>query len=164
VIAPIAKGKNPQSTRRRRMTLIAAFRTKEGVAICADTQETVGDYRVTVKKIAPISVAGYQIVIAGSGDADPIEGVIELIQRRFALETEPPSIGRALQVLEEELASFYTNDLAVGESMKLFVALSCPSAKEYKVWVSHKHILKELGVECPIFCTSWIVSLAQRVG
>lgn len=127
------------------MTLIAAFRTKDGVAICADSQETVGDFRQTVQKIAPISVAGYQLVIAGSGDANPIEGFIIRVHRRFSQENLPPATDRALFLLEDELALFYSNDLAPNQSMKLFIAVSCPASKEYKVWVSYQHILKELG-------------------
>jgi len=127
------------------MTLIAAFRTKDGVAICADSQETIGDFRQTVQKIAPISVAGYQLVIAGSGDADPIEGFIIRVKRRFSQESLPPTTDHALFLLEDELALFYSKDLASEQSMKLFIAVSCPASKEYKVWVSYQHILKELG-------------------
>jgi hypothetical protein len=127
------------------VTLIAAFRTRDGVAICADSQETIGDFRQTVQKIAPLSVAGYQLVIAGSGDADPIEGFIIRAQRRFSQESLSPTTERALFLLEDELALFYSHDLAPEQSMKLFIAVSCPEAKEYKVWVSCQHILKELS-------------------
>jgi hypothetical protein len=60
------------------MTLIAAFRTPEGVAICADTQETVylpdengivQECRKTVQKIAPLAFGDLQLIIAGSGNA-----------------------------------------------------------------------------------------------
>lgn len=133
-------------SRRRRMTLIAAFRTEDGVAICADSQETVGDLRQPVQKIAPLSIAGYQLILAGSGDADPIEGFIVRVHRRFLQETLPPTTERALVLLEDELALFYTHDFLNPEhGMKLFIAVACPETKEYKVWVSYQHILKELG-------------------
>lgn len=145
MIALHAKGKTPQRTVRKRVTLIAAFRTEQGVAICADSQETAGDYRQTVQKIAPLSVAGYQLVIAGSGDADLIEGFIIRVERRFSLETLPPTADHALFLLEDELALFYKHDIPSDQSMKLFIAVSRPATKEYKVWVSYNHILKELG-------------------
>ena len=59
------------SRKRTRVTLIAAFRTKQGVAICADSQETVERFdssgqmyelRQTVQKIAPINVCGYALI------------------------------------------------------------------------------------------------------
>jgi hypothetical protein len=76
------------------MTLIAAFRTKEGVAICADSQETTTneqghDYRRTVQKIAPITAGNYQIAIAGSGDAEVIESFIILAERRIKNDKAP---------------------------------------------------------------------------
>src|SRR5208282_2748791 len=61
---------------RRRVTLIAAFRCKHGIVMCADSQETVNDdYRVEVSKIKPETVGKFQIAIGGSGYiADLIDG------------------------------------------------------------------------------------------
>ena len=134
----------------KRMTLIAAFRTKDGIAICADSQETITnddghEYRKTVPKITPINVSGYQLVIAGSSrNATLIEMFIIRAERRFANDIEGANINRALLLLEDELAKFYTNDVPQGESIELFIAASCPATKEYKVWISYYHILKEL--------------------
>src|SRR5436190_20142246 len=59
--------------KRKRVTLIAAFRCNTygapGVVICADSQETVGEYRVSVDKIAPRVLGDYQMVIGGAGNA-----------------------------------------------------------------------------------------------
>jgi hypothetical protein len=75
------------------MTLIAAFRTPEGVAICADRQETVylpdengivQEYRKTVQKIAPLAFGDLRLIIAGSGNADLIDAFTLVISRQFA--------------------------------------------------------------------------------
>lgn len=54
------------------MTLIAAFRCDRAVVICADSQETVGDYRVAVDKIKPRPAGQYEIVIGGAGASGPL--------------------------------------------------------------------------------------------
>lgn len=68
------------------MTLIAAFRCQvgeyPGVIICADTQETVGDYRVAVDKIQPGVAGYYDLVIGGAGNvAALIDGLTDAIKR-----------------------------------------------------------------------------------
>jgi hypothetical protein len=131
------------------MTLIAAFRTKEGVAICADSQETSehenGDsYRRTVQKIAPIEVGNYQVAIAGSGDVDLIEAFILLTERNLKSSASEASIDRAHTLLEEELDKFYSKHVTAGAAMKLFIAAHSIQSKEYEVWVSEQQYLRPL--------------------
>src|SRR6266404_1434242 len=67
--------------KRRRVTLIAAFKCLEGVVICADSQETLSvitpdgpaDYRCQVTKIRPEIAGQYYVVGGGAGDGDLIE-------------------------------------------------------------------------------------------
>lgn len=66
--------KSTRLQKRRRVTLIAAFRCQEGVVLCADSQETVGGVRVTVNKIKPQDLGSYQLAIAGTGNGDLIDG------------------------------------------------------------------------------------------
>lgn len=58
------------------MTLIAAFRCDidgdPGVIVCADSQESRGDYRVTVDKIKPRVVHNYDLVLGGAGEIGPL--------------------------------------------------------------------------------------------
>lgn len=56
------------------MTLIAAFRCYDGVVLCADQQETVGDIRVSINKIKPELCGNYWLAIAGTGNGDLIDG------------------------------------------------------------------------------------------
>ncbi len=67
------------------MTLIAALRCENGVVICADTQETVGSYRVSVDKIAPREVGEYELVIGGAGNSG---GLIDDFTESFSRSVE----------------------------------------------------------------------------
>src|ERR1022692_2893005 len=149
--AEVGAGHRPRHSRSKRVTLIAAFRTKEGIAICADSQETVPrddgyEDRRTVQKIAPITTDKYQVVIAGSGDAALIEGFIILAERRIKADTDPASIKRVLTVIEDELGKFYVrhSEEITAYSIKLFIAAACLTTKEYEVWVTENQYLRPL--------------------
>lgn len=63
------------------MTLIAAFRTDTGVVICADSQETYGDYRVEVDKLDKRDAGGYDLIVGGAGNtAALIDGLSRAIE------------------------------------------------------------------------------------
>jgi len=74
LLRPYLQPKPERLGKRRRVTLIAAFRCYEGVVLCADQQETVGGVRVAVNKLKPESAGAYQLAIAGSGNGDLIDG------------------------------------------------------------------------------------------
>jgi len=134
------------------VTLIAAFRSPKGIALCADSQETVSigedQFRATVQKITPFTAGKYQIAIAGSAnDASLIEAFFERARRLITdqdgvicTQQNPASISIIRRILEEELERFH----ARGDvDFKLFVAASCPIAQEYALWVSENIILRE---------------------
>jgi hypothetical protein len=75
------------------MTLIAAVRYADGVVMCADAQETVGDYRRAVQKISPFETGDYQVMVAGSGHAQLIESFIVCLERSLQL----PDVGTDLR-------------------------------------------------------------------
>jgi hypothetical protein len=69
------------------MTLIAKFDcpSENGMVMLADSQETVGDYRVEVKKIAPKTVGKYEIAIGGAGYVGPlIDGMTSALENAFS--------------------------------------------------------------------------------
>src|SRR5687768_2856820 len=75
-----------QHERKRRVTLIAAFRCDingdPGVVVCADSQEVYQDYRVTVDKIEPRNIGAYDLIIGGAGNFGPlIDRLAEAIER-----------------------------------------------------------------------------------
>ena len=154
---------------RKRVTLIDAFRSPKGIALCADSQETITQYdgngqpydvRVTVQKIEPIIHGKYQIAIAGAGSASLIEGFVERAKRALqdqdavvCTRQNPASIMAVRNKLEQELASFYANDVAScpdsDKNFKLFVAACCPIAQEYAFWISENIVLRDLRSDRP---------------
>ena len=69
------------------VTLIAAFPCRDNTAlICADSQETQGDYRVTRQKIRPKQCGAFDLMFGGSGRARVIDAFarrIELVEVSF---------------------------------------------------------------------------------
>jgi hypothetical protein len=68
-----SKVKLTRPRKRKHVTLIAAFRCalhggQKAVAICADTQETRGDFRVPVRKLSIQECGNYQLVVGGAGE------------------------------------------------------------------------------------------------
>jgi 20S proteasome alpha/beta subunit len=92
---PHPKPNQPRLPRRNRVTLIAAFRCSAvgvdgndvhthtpAVVICADSQETYGNYRVAVDKIKPRDAGAYDLIIGGAGNtAALIDGLANTIER-----------------------------------------------------------------------------------
>lgn len=65
---------------RKRVTLIAAIRCFEGAVLCADTMETVGDFRSPVHKIQPLDCGSYWLAVAGAGHGELVDGFVELLR------------------------------------------------------------------------------------
>src|SRR5690348_8012987 len=85
--------KSTRLGKRKRVTLIAAFRCLEGVVICADSQETSDYRRGHVNKVARLDGERYQAVIAGAGEWGVlVDGLAEnLIEE---IETWPEDYGK----------------------------------------------------------------------
>ena len=66
------------------MTLIAAFKCSDGFVLCADSQETVGPYRVTRQKIAPKDCGNFQLAIGGTGNGDVIDALVDRLETAVA--------------------------------------------------------------------------------
>jgi hypothetical protein len=69
--------------RRKRVTLIAAFRCYEGAVLCADTLETSVEEgtRSFVRKLEPKDTGGYWVAVAGAGHATLIDGFTNTLSR-----------------------------------------------------------------------------------
>jgi hypothetical protein len=136
---------------RRRMTLIAAYRTVQGIAICADSQETVGDHRQTVNKISPVTIGDSQIIIAGSGNATLIDSFVICAQSALLAAEGTLDLAGALQLLKRALREFYKEDVAAypfarrePREIKLFIGIGMPRSKEFNVFVSEHMRLRPL--------------------
>lgn len=93
------------------MTLIAAFRCdiegEQGVIICADSQESFGEYRMTVEKIWPRETPLYDVCFAGSGHiGDLIDALGNAIEREVGRWDQSYCEEEARRLLENEIVLF----------------------------------------------------------
>src|ERR1039457_5103400 len=94
----------------KRVTLIAAARTPEGIIIHADSQETVGDYRIEVDKIKSQPMGKFQVLIAGAGQPGTLLDSFPLrLQRR--INEKVTTLEKFASAAEKELRRFYENDV-----------------------------------------------------
>jgi hypothetical protein len=149
-IVPEAATSNPKRPPWRMLvTLIAAVRCSDGIALAADSQETVEHYRRTVQKLSPLDLGGISTVLAGAGNADLIDSVIVKIKRRFA-SRQIRNLAEFAEEMEAELGDFYASDVALcpdrDKSLRLFVAASSPHTNEYAIWNSRNTTLVPIGL------------------
>jgi len=72
------------------MTIAAGFPCKEGLVLCADTQEVISGYvKTDTEKMTLITDAGWTVAITGAGDGDFIEMAIQEIQLGV-MQIKPP--------------------------------------------------------------------------
>jgi hypothetical protein len=89
---------------RKRMTLIAAFWCAEEQAVlCADSQETWGQYKTSVDKIMPQRIGRYEVAYGGSGLADFVDGIGDALES--GLER---SRARDMRTLQKEIQTILT--------------------------------------------------------
>jgi ATP-dependent protease HslVU (ClpYQ) peptidase subunit len=108
---PSSKGKVTQTQLQgKRVTLIAAFRCQvngePGVVICADSQETIGDYKVSVEKIVPRSVNHYELLLGGSGTGNLVDSLANTIERQLRRWPAAITEEHARQLLEDKLVRY----------------------------------------------------------
>jgi 20S proteasome alpha/beta subunit len=131
------------------MTLIAAVRCVDGFVIAADAQETFGNYRRAVQKIAPLEFGdSLKVIVAGSGNAALIESFIVKIARRLS-DSHISDISHFSKVFEDELVSFHGVDVRLcpdqDRSFQVIVAASLAQSGEFDVWVSENVRLRPIS-------------------
>lgn len=124
------------------MSLIAAVICNDGIAIAADSQETVGDYRRTVQKITPFTFPNCKVVVAGAGNGDLIYTFRTSLQAKFSSATVN-NIAEFIVQAETILREFYDSVVSlypaeeIRKDMYLFLAASIESTGEYSAWVTN---------------------------
>lgn len=116
------KSKRPR--RRKLVTLIAGFRTYEGVVICADSQETLGNptpdgfesYRCRVDKIEPQDAGAYQLVIGGAGDGRLVDGFTETLADNVKTWDEGLDAGTLKSKIRSLLLDYNRNEVAASSA------------------------------------------------
>jgi hypothetical protein len=107
------------------VTLIAGFQCTDGAIVVADSQETVGNYRVSCQKISPVEAANFEVVIAGSGNGDLVDAFVQRIQDE--LENADVNTPREFKKFaQEQLLDFLRNEASLhpkkDRDMRLMVA------------------------------------------
>jgi hypothetical protein len=130
------------------MTLIDAWRTPQGIVVHADSQETVGDYRVEVKKIQEITVGDWQLIIVGAGRPGDLIDSFSIRMRRAMAGFTSTSLADLLQHIETELGQFYVTDVHLcpdpEKSVRFLIAAACRVSQQYECWTTKNITL------CPI--------------
>jgi len=93
------------------MTIAAAFPCKDGLVLCADTQETISGYAKTdTEKIRIYSTPTYNAVFTGAGDADLLEMTMDEISRRLS-KTGASTVFDVEDVFKESLRDIFNNSI-----------------------------------------------------
>src|SRR5260370_2878464 len=96
--------------RRKPLTLIICIRCPESIVLCADTQETVGNHRVAVEKIASQTMKKFEVAVAGSGSGELVQSFITLLDRHVR-KRQFGTLRGFVEMAEGALADFYGHDL-----------------------------------------------------
>lgn len=127
------------------MTLIAAFRCNmdghPGVVVCADSQETYGDYRVTVDKVKPRDAGEYDLIIGGAGNVaaliDGLANALEQNVKRWSAALDEES---ARLRIERTLLSYHARQVthypaeAHQKLLRFIVCVRDKSTSEIYLW------------------------------
>jgi 20S proteasome alpha/beta subunit len=136
------------------MTLIAAWKCKDGTVMCADSQETVGDYRRSVQKITPKEMGNFEVIVAGSGNPSLIESFIIVLERQVK-KSKYTAVEEFEALAEHTLERFYRHDVHLctdeDKTMQLFIAaVSNVKPYTYEVWVTENIRLRKIDPGCEL--------------
>jgi ATP-dependent protease HslVU (ClpYQ) peptidase subunit len=132
------------------VTLIAALPCKEAIVLCADSQETIGQYRCSRQKIAPerMGLLGqFATVIAGSGYSHLVDALIASIRDRLST-MGTSSLVELKHPIEEELKEFHKNELPHQPKKYRYLDLiiaAVSTEKTYAVWTVKGMKLKPIS-------------------
>lgn len=101
------------------MTIAAGFVCSDGIVLCADSQESAGDYKFPVEKLVTDQSGLFQIAVAGAGAGSLIDMAVGRIIRAFrqdcpenyyAVEDRIADVLSALYNKEFQLYPFYQEE------------------------------------------------------
>jgi 20S proteasome alpha/beta subunit len=102
----------------RRMTYIAAFQCREGIVMCADTQETYGDHKSYVEKLVPTD-SSTPLAIGGAGVDEPIEALTQEITERI-WNACPDTKEQVVKIIKESIAEVWDKDMVISAAPKQY--------------------------------------------
>jgi len=134
------------------VTLIAGFKTSEGVVMCADSQQTLGiplpdedyaEYRTYISKIEPQRTGLYDVVIGGAGDGALVDGFVDTLVDQ--IQTWPPNLSEAAikEAVRSIVINYHAQEVAVSpgaEASKRIQFLMC--LREHSNGAKQIHLLE----------------------
>lgn len=139
------------------MTLIAAFRCDKGAVICADSQESVGDYIVTVKKLKPRDNTGYyELIVGGSSNVGAlVDGLCNTIERNVRDWPADLDEEGARSFIEDILASYHEKQVVLypvievkGEGSKkriwLVICIKKKNSSDIYLWKTDGPVIERI--------------------
>jgi 20S proteasome alpha/beta subunit len=128
------------------VTLIAAFRCigpdgEPAVALCADSQETFGDYRVSVDKIKPRDAGYYDLIVGGAGNtAALIDGLSNALESNVKHWQSGFDEEAGRQHLERALLAYHARQVALypaadyDKELRFLVCVRDKTSSQIHLW------------------------------
>lgn len=169
----------PRLPRRHVVTICAGFNCPEGIVLCADSEETVGDFLKRSQPKVVIYPAGKNLsggdadevraVFACAGDGPFIDMMVEKLWRKMA-STEPAEENAVVEALEDELIAIHQRywplyDKSQRPEVEMLIALYTPwlgSPKESpSLWRADGPVLRRVRT---YDCIGYGTSLGKYIG
>jgi len=122
----------------RSMTYISALRSVDGLVMCADTQESWGDYKNYVEKLRIVRDRRYPLAIGGAGIGDLLDALMQEVVERAA-KSQPRTVAKLRALLETSVQTVYRDDLPwlvvkKQERTPQFLVCAKPSHDDYCIF------------------------------
>ncbi len=110
------------------MTFISAFRCDNSgsVVIGADSQETIGDYKISIDKLEPVTAGKYHVAIGGAGIGNLVDALFDYAQE-WLEGWDETSERELVHLLRPKIREFYATEVAAypSRSSKIIHAILC---------------------------------------
>src|ERR1019366_833181 len=154
------------SVGRKAVTLLTTFPCKDATGndafiVCADAQETLGDYRFFLDKLEPRRTGNFEIVIGGAGYSDLVEA-FELRITSTLTASQATTIGEFEAVVQSELLDYVKNEVAAflrkkDARIRFVIGARAIQTNKCGCWITKASRLKRvtsfelLGVDEPVY-------------
>jgi hypothetical protein len=142
------------------VTLIAAFRCKEGVVLCADSQETIdiperGSYRVNVNKLEQRDTGKYEVIVGGAGDGALVDGFVDQFFETVSRWRNEYRESKVLSAIRRFVRDYHATDIALSPAHpddKHLGFIVCLRGKDtgnislWKIIELHVHSISDLSL------------------
>ncbi|MGD0860939.1 MAG: hypothetical protein ABR912_16720 [Terracidiphilus sp.] len=130
------------------MTLIAGSKCQDGYVICADSQETVGSFRVSRLKLAPWKAGNFEIAMAGSGNNGELIDAFEERLKSALSGNQIETLDALKELIHVELLDFQKNEASTypkrERQMRYIIGATSISTSTCNVWTTRSSRLIEI--------------------